>query len=107
MRIWMHLTLNGFAAFGGFVFGALVFAQVLVWLHGGPQWVVIPVTTAAMFVFPLSGLWIGERLVRRWPARCPECRGSAFAEGHRPIRYACRDCGYVHLTRMRANWGGD
>lgn len=107
MRIWMHLLLSGFAVFAGFFGGAIATALLLELIHDGPRWIVIPVTCVAMVVFVVGGLRTGEWAVRQLPARCPECDGTTWAEGHRPIRFRCRACGHVHRTNVRANWGAE
>jgi hypothetical protein len=107
MRIWMHLLLSAVALFAGFVGGAILTAVLLDLIHDGPRWIVIPVTCVAMSVFVVGGLRTGEWTVRQLPARCPACRGAAWAEGHRPIRFRCTACGHLHRTRVRANWGAD
>ena len=63
-----------------------------------PAVVVIPVVIVLMVAFIYGGIRGGEWLVRRLPARCPACAARAFAEGHRPIRYRCTECGHVHRT---------
>jgi hypothetical protein len=107
MRIWMHLLLNIIAVFGGFFGGTILAAMMLEVIRDGPRWVVIPVIAVSMVALAYGGLRIGEWLVRRLPARCPACAGPAYAEGHRPIRFRCTECGHVHHTLVRAKWGGD
>ena len=107
MRIWMHQLLGAVAEFAGFFAGAVVTALLLELIRDGPRWVVIPTITVAMIAFVIGGLRAGEWFVRRLPARCPACRGAAWAEGHRPVRFRCRACGHVHRTRFRTNWGSD
>ena len=107
MRIWMHQLLSMFACLGGFLTGGLGAALVLEVIRGGPQWLVIAVVSVCLVGFAIGGIRAGEWLARRIPARCPECNGRTFAEGHRPIRFRCRECGHVHLTKTRTNWGSD
>jgi ribosomal protein S27AE len=107
MRIWMHLILSSVAVFAGFFAGGLVLAGLLELIRVWPQWILIPTIIVSAFVLVFGGLRLGEWLVRRLSARCPQCRGRAYAEGHRPIRFRCTACGHVHYTNMRTNWGAD
>ena len=107
MRIWMHLVLSAAAVFSGFFAGALLTGLLLELVRGGPRWAVIPLICVAMVAFVYGGLRSGEWLIRQLPVRCPECRRTAYAEGHRPIRFRCEACGHVHRTNVRANWGAD
>ena len=93
--------------FAGFFAGAILAALLLELIRDGPRWAVVPVVCVSLVVFVYGGLRTGEWLVRQLPARCPQCRGAAYAEGHRPIRFRCTVCGHVHRTNVRANWGAD
>ena len=105
MRIWMHLTLQAVGTFGGFFCGGLALSAFLELIRGAPRWVTIPTIILTVVPFVYGGMRIGEGLARLLPARCPECRGRAYAEGHRPIRFRCRVCGLVHRANVRTNWG--
>jgi hypothetical protein len=107
MRIGMHLVLSTLAATAGFLAGSLLTALLLEVIRGCPQWVVVPSTVIALIGFCVGGVRGGEALVRLLPARCPDCRGRAFPEGHRPVRFRCKSCQRIHRTRMRVYWGGD
>jgi hypothetical protein len=107
MPIWMHHVLSTIAIFAGFFGGGLLTAILLELIRGGPKWVVLPVVSVALIVFAVGGIRFGEWLVRLLPARCPNCRGRAYAEGHRPIRFRCQECQHVHFSRSRTNWGKD
>src|SRR5262245_32562689 len=107
MRIWMHLILSSIAVFAGFIAGGIVLALLLELIRDWPKAVFIPCIIVSAFVLVLGGLRVGEWLIRRLSARCPQCRGRAYAEGHRPIRFRCKVCGHVHRTNMRTNWGAD
>jgi hypothetical protein len=101
----MHLLLSSIAVFAGFLAGGFLTALLLELIRDGPRWLVIPTMVVALVVLCVGGLRAGEWLVRRFAARCPECRGPAYAEGHRPIRFRCVACGHIHYSRMRTNWG--
>lgn len=107
MRIWMHLLLSVIAMFAGFVAGGILSALVLELIREGPGWFVFPVMAVTLIGLCVGGVLGAEWLVRRLSARCPLCRGPAYAEGHRPIRFRCTACGHIHHTRMRTNWGSD
>jgi len=34
------------------------------------------------------------------PAQCPKCGGKAYRKGYRPIRYLCRECHHIHMTKI-------
>lgn len=105
MRIWMHQVMEVIAVFAGFIVGGFLSALLLEVIRDGPRWLVIATMIVAFPALIYGGLRAGEWLVRQLPARCPKCRGPAYAEGHRPIRYRCRLCEYEHFTRSRTNWG--
>jgi hypothetical protein len=85
----------------------LLSALILELIRGGPRWFVIPAMIVTLIGLCFGGVLGCEWLVRRLSTRCPECRGPAYAEGHRPIRFRCTAFGHVHCTRMRTNWGND
>ena len=108
MPVWLHLLIDTIA----------FFATVVLW------WTItIPllsldfvrgivrdneVRTTVNFVVCAAGLGLGviaSRVFRKIPARCVKCGGKTFAEGNRPVRYKCKECGFVQLTKLRSNWG--
>src|SRR5262245_19388922 len=107
MRIWMHLLLSSIGMFAGFFAGGLMAAVVLELIRDGPRWIVIPTMIVTLIGLCYGGIRLAEWLVRQLSVRCPMCRGPAYAEGHRWIRFRCTACGHVHVTRMRTNWGDD
>jgi hypothetical protein len=112
MRIWCHLALTTAAQV--LAFGVAVLASSsLVGLASGQVVTdsrplqIAAVVVGMLFVFAsiYGGIRLAEWLARRVAARCPRCRGAAVAVGHRPIRYACRDCHHVEATSVLVHWG--
>jgi hypothetical protein len=42
-----------------------------------------------------------EVLIRRLPAKCPECGGHAYCYTKRPLRYLCIDCNHIEELNAR------
>src|SRR5437762_168288 len=108
MRIWMHgiieLVVVMAAFFGtGFVIIISGLESLIESLMGGTKFAIL---AAMLLVAPIifGACYLAQVLIRKIPARCPECRGHTYAEGNRPVRYRCVDCGFVHVT-WRSNHG--
>jgi hypothetical protein len=95
MQIGVHLLLM-FLAEGVAFFGCAAAAGVTATALG-----LDPAVGVAVF---FATVILGHRLARAGfrrlvSARCPECGGPSYCRGSRPIRYVCRACGRVHVTR--------
>jgi DNA-directed RNA polymerase subunit RPC12/RpoP len=101
MRVAVHFGLSSLAQITAFVVGALVafFAiprALRAWLDLAA---IIPVGGTALAA-TTAARWI----MRRLPARCPECGGRASQKGGQLIYYECIDCGHTVPTGIRVNW---
>lgn len=119
MPIWLHIVMETVIGVGGFLLGGALTLSVFMetmtvvagWLQGCalaiPVWV--PHGIAVLFSAPL--MFAIPLLLSRWfrqiPARCGKCDGRAFAEGHRPVRYRCQECGWLKTTNVNSNLGPD
>lgn len=107
MPIWLHILLDTVVFLAGIM---------LWWATAFGLWSVIParkvphnlaVQVTILAILAL-GIGVGRLLSKRFrriPARCANCGGRSYAEGNRPIRYRCRDCGCVKVTNVSSNWG--
>ncbi len=105
--IVFHLIIQVVFVFAGFIFGGILAAIVMEFIRPLPSILSIPLGIVALLSLAYGGVRGGEYVARLISVRCPQCRSSSFAEGHRPIRYRCKTCGHVELTRCRASWGKD
>jgi hypothetical protein len=108
MPYWCHFLLSTVTSLTGVaLWWALI---VYCWPFKTLERIVpnLEIRSALLFVACALGLGV-DMLLTQWfcriPARCRKCGGKSFGVGNRPVRYVCRDCGYLEITNFRRNLG--
>ncbi len=106
MRIWQHHAVEVLACFAAFFLCAFLEIRFASGIIDAIRALVknhfaFSVVTVLLYLVPAaSAANLTQRYFRRIPARCAKCGGRALAERNRPVRYRCRDCGHIEITRL-------
>jgi ribosomal protein S27AE len=106
--VCVHMLIDVVVCLGGTILTWML--MFVLWPYAAIE-KIIPSKTARITLSILPGLLgfgVGALLSKWWrtiPARCKKCGGRTLAEGTRPVRYLCGDCGFLEVTHVWRKWG--